>query len=249
MNGSLGITGKLSDLALRAVRRRRRPIGVDLDPPSGEEDSPEGFGDLPEAQRRALRSLGGSTARSLAIELRQRREESDLHARSARKGLENAIGRLVRRLQATAHRLQALSLLPLVLLVDDQPAILRVFERYVESAGWRYASRSSFSEVEASLAKGLKPDLVVTDISLGKGETGVAIERLVKRELPDTPVLFVSGYGDVRTMTSPVLDKSCGKDEFVKKARELMRLEARGLRSESSGLTPQASGLKPHQRS
>jgi CheY-like chemotaxis protein len=235
VNGTLDVTRKLSNLALRAIRGRRRPIDVDLDPPSREEDSEEGFDDLSQAQRRALRSLGGSTARSLAISLREERERDDRDSRRHREELARAIERLAKTLRAAGYRLRAASspavgsLQPLILLVDDQPSILRIFERYVSNAGWRSHSCSNLADVKAALEAGLVPSLVATDLVLGKGETGVAIKDFVGKRLPETPVLFVSGYDAVGTMTHPVLPKACSAEKFIATIRRLVENKTSSL--------------------
>ncbi|MBI5596458.1 MAG: response regulator [Elusimicrobia bacterium] len=77
-----------------------------------------------------------------------------------------------------------------VLVVDDDPEVLRVACRFLETAGFRVVGASSRQEAEARASAGLA--LAVVDIDLGAEDGGDVVARLRER-CPGIQVLFISG--------------------------------------------------------
>lgn len=80
-----------------------------------------------------------------------------------------------------------------VLIIEDSPLIVQILTMVCEGAGHQVASCERFSEVASLLAE-VKPDLVITDLSLPDLKDKDALEAL--RELEDgarLPVIIISG--------------------------------------------------------
>lgn len=92
---------------------------------------------------------------------------------------------------------------PRILLVDDEPVLLRLMERMLGSEGYAVTAVSSAEAALAVLegAKGsevvvadaMLPDAVVADVRLGS-MNGCALGREIVQRWPGTRLLFISGY-------------------------------------------------------
>lgn len=77
-----------------------------------------------------------------------------------------------------------------MLVIDDDPHILRIFVRAVEHKGTIAAGASSFAEAKV-LMEAMRPDLVVTDFELGDGN-GVELMHFARGIGVTAPALLVS---------------------------------------------------------
>ena len=89
-----------------------------------------------------------------------------------------------------------------VLLVDDEPALLRAFERALSAAGHRVQTASDGAEALKLLADG-DFDTVVSDITM-PGMDGIELLRKVREQNVDVPVILVTGSPEVRTALEAV---------------------------------------------
>jgi EAL domain-containing protein (putative c-di-GMP-specific phosphodiesterase class I) len=118
------------------------------------------------------------------------------------------------------------------LLVDDEPAALRGFERTLRSAGYQVeAFTSARAAVERISAGGVH--VVVSDISMPE-MSGVELLRIIREHDPDLPVVLVTGlpaiesatdaveYGAFKYIVKPVEPDALRK--AVERARKLYRL-------------------------
>jgi CheY-like chemotaxis protein len=81
--------------------------------------------------------------------------------------------------------------MPRILVVDDEEAILYVFERYLSVAGYRVVvANSGFDAVEAGAAGPF--DLLITDFRM-PGMNGVEVIHALRRLQPGLPALVISG--------------------------------------------------------
>jgi putative two-component system response regulator len=80
-----------------------------------------------------------------------------------------------------------------VLLVDDDPAVLRSTGRLLERLGCTVRAVGDPREAVESLADELKPELVVTDIIMPE-MSGFTLVDLASRVVPHLPALYMSGY-------------------------------------------------------
>jgi CheY-like chemotaxis protein len=81
-----------------------------------------------------------------------------------------------------------------ILLVDDEPSIVRIATRALERLGYEI---HAFTDPEAALAAvRVAPGayaLVITDLTMPRW-TGLALAREIRRLRPDMPVVLMSGY-------------------------------------------------------
>jgi DNA-binding NtrC family response regulator len=83
----------------------------------------------------------------------------------------------------------------LVLIVDDDPAVLRVLHRILAAAGHRVLALQSQKQMSRFL---FDPDLAVILLDLFMdGANGVDVLESIKRQRPDVEVVVVTGHGSV----------------------------------------------------
>jgi DNA-binding response OmpR family regulator len=80
-----------------------------------------------------------------------------------------------------------------VLVVEDEPEILRVTCRYLEDAGFRCLTATTAARVMELLARGRPPDLMIIDVRL-PDRLGPELALQVHDRYPRIPVLFISGW-------------------------------------------------------
>ena len=87
-----------------------------------------------------------------------------------------------------------------ILLVEDDPEVAATARSLLEDMGVRVSSAASGPEALKRL-KRKRFDLVMTDIVMPGGMTGIELARQVALERPETPILLTSGYAgeDVET--------------------------------------------------
>jgi CheY-like chemotaxis protein len=82
---------------------------------------------------------------------------------------------------------------PIVLVVDDEPALLADMETMLGGRGYRVLVAANAAEACAKAAQ-QSPDVVLADFRLRNGETGLDAVRAVRRQLGrDVPALIVTG--------------------------------------------------------
>lgn len=80
-----------------------------------------------------------------------------------------------------------------VLLVDDEPSLLRVAGMCLQQAGFEVVQALDGEEALEHLEAGLRPCLIASDVAM-PGMDGLALARAARRLLPEVPVLLLSGY-------------------------------------------------------
>jgi PAS domain S-box-containing protein len=80
-----------------------------------------------------------------------------------------------------------------ILVIDDEPAVLKITGRILEAEGFRVQLAKDGAGALASVAKDGPPDLVVTDLIM-PGMGGAEVAKRLVANCPDLPILFVSGY-------------------------------------------------------
>lgn len=101
---------------------------------------------------------------------------------------------------------------PIVFVVDDDISVRESLELLIQSAGWQpeiFASAQEF----LSCPRSLVPSCLVLDVSL-PGINGLELQNRVAAERPDMPIIFITGYGDVRTSVQAM---KAGAVEFLTK--------------------------------
>jgi DNA-binding response OmpR family regulator len=108
-----------------------------------------------------------------------------------------------------------------VLVVDDDPDIVALLDRYLSSQGFRITSAPDGGAMREAIAREAV-DLVLLDLGL-PGEDGLDLTRYL-RERWRGPVIIVTGRGD---SVDRVVGLELGADDYVTKPFDLRELLAR----------------------
>jgi DNA-binding NtrC family response regulator len=81
----------------------------------------------------------------------------------------------------------------IVLLVEDEPLILLSVAELLSSEGFEVLSASSSDEAAATLEARPETSVVVTDINLGDGNSGIDLAWKLARSMPHVRVILISG--------------------------------------------------------
>ncbi|MBE9472096.1 MAG: response regulator, partial [Chloroflexi bacterium] len=98
-----------------------------------------------------------------------------------------------------------------ILVVDDEPQIVRFVRAYLEDAGYRVVTASDGQEA-LFVARHEKPDLVILDLMM-PGMDGWDFIRRYRRER-DTPVIVLTARVEE---SDQVLELELGADDYVTK--------------------------------
>ncbi len=108
-----------------------------------------------------------------------------------------------------------------ILLVDDDPAILRAVRRALEAQGFAVRSAGTGKEALAAFRE-FRPDVILLDLLLPDGD-GIDICRRIRDEAT-TPVIVLSAVGDDQRK---VLALDSGADDYITKPFSIEELQAR----------------------
>ena len=86
--------------------------------------------------------------------------------------------------------------------VDDEPSILEVVERYLSQEGYEVSSYSDPTEAVAQLPN-WKPDLVITDLKMAK-LNGIDVIRAVKQFNPEINVIVMTAHASVDSAVAAI---------------------------------------------
>ena len=108
-----------------------------------------------------------------------------------------------------------------VLVLDDDPLMLRFVRDALASAGWTALPTGDPAELGPLIESG-RPDLVLLDLVL-PGTDGIGLMKSVP-QLAGLPVIFISGYGNDETIASAL---ELGADDYIVKPFSPTELVAR----------------------
>ncbi len=98
-----------------------------------------------------------------------------------------------------------------VLLVEDDADVAEMLFDVLESLGHTVRHEGSADTALAAVAAGLRPDVVITDLMLPGGLSGLALARELRVRLPALPVVLSTGgradTAELRAAALPVLCK------------------------------------------
>jgi PAS domain S-box-containing protein len=83
-----------------------------------------------------------------------------------------------------------------VLVVEDNPAVRQVAISTLNSLGFEVIEAESGDEAETLLRANDRVRLVLSDVRMPGGLSGIDLARIIKREKPDVQVLLTTGYVD-----------------------------------------------------
>jgi two-component system response regulator AtoC len=125
------------------------------------------------------------------------------------------------------------SLIPHILVVDDEPVLRDLIVRFYSTIGYTAVAVASGEEALAQLAQG-SIDFVVTDIQL-PGMTGTELVNKMKENFPDVPVMAITGYSDINIAVDVLKNGACDfiiKPFNVDSLRESTRIALEKTRHE-----------------
>ncbi|NTJ61701.1 response regulator transcription factor [Agrobacterium rhizogenes] len=115
----------------------------------------------------------------------------------------------------------------LILIVEDEPEISDILERYFEREGFRVLTAAD-GEIALAHHQRLRPDLVVLDIKLPKLDGHTVLATI--RQRGDTPVIMVTALADdldklhgLRSGADDYVVKPFNPVEVVARARAILR--------------------------
>jgi CheY-like chemotaxis protein len=82
-----------------------------------------------------------------------------------------------------------------ILVVDDDPGLLRLMQLRLEAAGYGVTAVDSGERALAQLAVS-RPQVVVTDLQMG-GMDGIALFEAIRSENPALPVIILTAHGTI----------------------------------------------------
>lgn len=84
-----------------------------------------------------------------------------------------------------------------IFLVEDEMIIRRGIKNSIEweKEGYQFAGEASDGELALPMILREKPDIVLTDIKMPFMD-GLELSRLIRKELPETKILILSGYDE-----------------------------------------------------
>ena len=112
------------------------------------------------------------------------------------------------------------SLIPHILVVDDDPELRNLLVRFYSDEGYTAVSVGSGEEALAQLAQG-NIDFVVTDIQL-PGMSGTDLVTKMRENYPDVPVMAITGYSDIDIAIDVLKNGAC---DFIVKPCNLTSLQ------------------------
>lgn len=86
-----------------------------------------------------------------------------------------------------------------ILIVDDDKTTASVIQLYLSNMGSETVGIATDGREAINMAKGLKPDLVLMDIFLGKGLDGIDAAEIIYRHF-GIPIAFVTSHADEATL-------------------------------------------------
>ena len=144
---------------------------------------------------------------------------------------------------------------PIVFVADDDVSVRESLQRMIRCEGWQPRAFASAQEFFAR-PRALVPTCLVLDVSLA-GLDGLDVQRRVSAERPETPIIFISGHGDVRTTVQVMkagafefLMKPLREDVMLSAIREALErsLVALGHEAEMTVLRDCYASLSPRER-
>ena len=136
------------------------------------------------------------------------------------------------------HILEPLPAQPIVFVVHNDTSVRESLESLIHCEGWQFET-FAFAREFLARPRPLVPSCLVLDVSL-RDLNGLDLQRRVVVERPDTPVIFVTGHGDVPTSVQAM---KAGAIEFLMNPfcdEVLLSAIREGLRRSSTALNREA---------
>jgi two-component system, cell cycle sensor histidine kinase and response regulator CckA len=109
-----------------------------------------------------------------------------------------------------------------VLVVDDEPMVLRLMVRILTEAGFKvHAAADALQALEVAVRMPEPADVLVTDLRMEPVD-GADLAKLIVRQWPGVQVLYVSGFdADRLGIPGPLLRKPFSPEQLIEAVRNL----------------------------
>lgn len=104
-----------------------------------------------------------------------------------------------------------------VLVIEDEALTRTLISKVISAADFKLVGTAQNAVEAMRLFRTFKPQVVVTDIDLGAGPTGLDIATAISKISPTTGIVFVSSIEDVRTIR-PNLPAAPATSQYLNKA-------------------------------
>jgi CheY-like chemotaxis protein len=116
-----------------------------------------------------------------------------------------------------------------ILLVEDDAEVRTMLERLLSELGYRVTAAVDGKSALLLLEKGLRPDLLVTDVVLPEGPSGFELADMARTRFPALKLLFTSGYSQhlagrrpAAVASAPLLAKPFHRTELAQHIRRAL---------------------------
>jgi CheY-like chemotaxis protein len=112
-----------------------------------------------------------------------------------------------------------------VLVVEDEPEVLRVVQAFLTGWGNRVTTCKNAEAALAEVGSDRVIDLLLTDVMLGPGLHGTELAQRAQARRPGLPVLLMSGYASYRGKAplQPLLRKPFTREQLAEAMLRLLR--------------------------
>jgi len=107
-----------------------------------------------------------------------------------------------------------------VVVADDHALTLSGVADSLNALGIKVVGRAQSAPEAAALVRSEKPDVLMTDLNMGAGPTGIDIAHVLRREMPLLGIVVLSSYGDPRLLSEGLGDPPRGLVYVVKQQVE-----------------------------
>ena len=128
---------------------------------------------------------------------------------------------------------------PTVVVVDDDISVRESLELLIQNEGWRAALFGSAQEFLARLPT-VVPSCLILDVNL-PDLSGLDIQQRISDEKSSTPIIFITGYGDIPTSVRAMkagaaefLTKPLNDEILIEAIREAVRRSQANLKREGA---------------
>ncbi len=121
-----------------------------------------------------------------------------------------------------------------ILIVEDETLIAMMLERSLKDAGYEVIARVAKGREAVESATALEPDLVIMDIQLADGVSGIEAAATILARRP-TVMVFLTGYSDEETLTkarmlnpAAIVEKPVNYERLEQIISTLLRKDGKG---------------------
>lgn len=108
-----------------------------------------------------------------------------------------------------------------ILIIDDEEVLLKNIGDFLKASGYSVFMSSNSSD-GLELLRNHEPELLVLDLHLREGLTGIQVLRAAKMLKPDLKIIISSGFGEEEDMKNSCF--SMGANTFLSKPTSLKTL-------------------------